>query len=201
VELSTDDGRAPGRGYQKAVARRDELLANTTARDSVLRALASTIRHADGAVVFAHTQPGGAHAARVLDGQGCATTPLPISGERDVCLLAGTRATGNDSTTPCVDLAITLGVSPSTRQSIQRLGQVIDAKPGDRHGRFVVVYVEGTIEEGLLSDEAPFISMVGPHAASLKRFHATDTDELLEHLTPIGWPIAVPMATAMAHSL
>ena len=175
--------RTTARSYQKATAKRDELVANSTVRDSILRALASRIRGAETAVVFAATQQAIAHAGRVLDGQGCKTTQSLTRSDRDICILAGARAGDDGSDLTDTDLAIVVGASRSKRQLIQRLDQVITDNADDRHGRLVILYVEGTVEDDLVSDESPFITTVMPQAARLQRFSAGETDALLDFLS------------------
>ncbi|HEX3705178.1 MAG TPA: DEAD/DEAH box helicase family protein [Mycobacteriales bacterium] len=201
--------RTAARNYQKAVAKRDELVANSTVRDPILRALASRVRGSEGALVFTSTQQAAAHTSRVLEGQGCPTSmhsgpergARRADGSRDddseVFLVAGRHAGADGDGPSDVDLAILVGASRSKRQMIQRLDQVITKKPDGRHGHLVVVYVEGTVEDDHTSDEAPVITTVMARAARIGRFSAGETDGLLDFLAS-GWQMTVPIATSMA---
>jgi superfamily II DNA or RNA helicase len=48
---------------------------------------------------------------------------------------------------PAADLAVILASSRSRRQMIQRMGRVLRRKPERTLARFVIVHVEGTVED------------------------------------------------------
>jgi hypothetical protein len=183
-------GRTPAKAWLKAVAKRDELLANTTARDGILRALTSAIRASGSGLVFAPTEQSAGHAARVLEGQGCfARLVDPESGQLrarraersvddDVCLLASPRDLGTETATTEPGIVVALGDSRTARQLIQRLGHVLARQDGDRHARVVVICVEGSVEDDGARSASPYIAGITPHAAKVEHFTGTETDAL-----------------------
>lgn len=178
-----------GKASAKAAAKQAEILANTSARNHVLRALASQIRDTEPALVFAATEQAIGHATRVFEGQGCAATRLD-AGDRarraghapdddgEFCLLAGRNRA---EAIPAIELAIFLGDSRSRRQLIQRVGQVVSDR-GGRRAHLVVLYIEGTPEDDLGNAEPPLTTELIRHATKVERFTASDTEGLLEFI-------------------
>ena len=61
---------------------------------------------------------------------------------------------------PAADLAIILAASRSRRQMIQRMGRVLRRKPDGRRAQFVVVSVDGTVEDPALGAHATFLDEI-----------------------------------------
>lgn len=183
--------RNAAKAYQKAVAKRSELVANASGKSPVLRALAGRIRAGESALIFAQNSQAAAHATKVLGGDGCATRALSGGSDRgflgrrgdsqdEVVLLAGTRAVVDSGRVPDIDLGIVIGASGSNRQVMERLGQVVRPNDAGRQGRLVTVFVQGTDED----DGSDPDSAVNTHAAVLSHLDGADSDALLGFLAP-----------------
>ncbi len=189
-------GKAGVRAYLKAVARRDEILARTTARDSTLRILCTAIRDAGGALVVAPTPQVAEHVARLLGERGCTATPqrpepagesrlrrgAKSEDDRDVWLLVSPReaAAPTPSADSTVDLVIMVSPPRSRRDLVERLDRAIGgAQPGG-HVRLVVVYIEASVEEERASGGDQPLATIAPLARRRQRFTARDTDALLQ---------------------
>jgi superfamily II DNA or RNA helicase len=184
-------GKAGVRAYLKAIARRDEILSGTTARDSSLRTVAAAIRGAGRGLLVAPSPLVAQHVDRVLAGQSCETTAAGGDGDgrnrrggkgdddRDVWQLVTPRDSAE--TGSAVDLAVMASPPRNRRQLIERMDRILGSQPGG-HVRLVVLYVEGSAEDDSLGADAAPIYGVMQHARRLQRFAARDTDALLEFL-------------------
>jgi RNA polymerase primary sigma factor len=184
-------GKSAVRAYLKAIARRDEILAGTTARDSSLRTVAAAIRGAGRGLIVAPSPQIAAHVDRVLAGQSCETTPAGGDGDgrnrrggkgdddRDVWRLVTPQDAGGVAGS--VDLAIMVSPPRNRRQLIERMDRVLGGQPGG-HVRLVVLYIEGSAEDDSVGAEAAPIYGAMQHARRLQRFAARNTDQLLEFL-------------------
>jgi superfamily II DNA or RNA helicase len=182
-------GRTPARAYLKVAAKRAEIVANTSVRNQVIRALAARIREIEPAFVFAPNETAIGHAARVLEGQGCAVKRVGSSGDRsrrapveedaDFCLVAEGRF---NAEVPQASLALLLGDSRDLRQLVDRVGRVVGGGEGER-SRIVWIYAEGTTEDDYHADREPVTVALAPYAAKTERFNATDTDALVDFIS------------------
>jgi superfamily II DNA or RNA helicase len=203
--------KAAVRAYLKAVARRDEILAGTTARDSVLRSLAAVVRNAGKALVIAPSAQVAAHVDRVLVGQGCVTVPArtgfdgearnrrggKAEDDRDVWMLAGPRGSDQPDDASDVELAIVVSPPRTRRQLIERMDRVLGGKPEGFHVRYVVLYIEGSVEDDTVNEEARAIQAARPQPKRMKRFTARDTDSLYEFLVAGRRVVTLPPEPAV----
>jgi RNA polymerase primary sigma factor len=158
------DGDGAGRGlartYRQAMLERRRLLADTPAKDCVLRQLAPAVAAADRTIVFTQSILATERVCRTLAscgfraavmhsalaGQDRAETLRRFAaGQLDV--LAAPRVLDEGVDVPAADLAVIIGASRSRRQMVQRMGRVLRRKPDGRHARFAVLFVEGTVED------------------------------------------------------
>ncbi|MGN6473614.1 MAG: DEAD/DEAH box helicase family protein [Mycobacteriales bacterium] len=181
--------RTTARAYQKSLAKQVDIVTKAAAKASVLKTLAEHIRTDGPALVFAETQDDATQIAKVLGAAGCATRPVSGVGERkllgrksddspdgeDIVLAAG--ATSGEP-----GVGIIVGANQSKLQLIQRVGHVVRKGSDARTGRVVVLYVEGTPEDGYSAPDAALTTAVAPHAARQQRFGASDSVALLEFL-------------------
>jgi hypothetical protein len=186
--------KAAVRAYLKAVARRDELLASTSARDAVLRVLCTAVKEAGRALVLAPTPQVADRVARVLDERGCAVTAPPWGGEGEPRSRRGGKADDDrdtwrlvvprDGTPPApgqsIDLVIVVSPARTRRQLVERMDRALGGRQAGTHVRLVVLYVEATIEDELVGN-GPLGGFMA-HARRLQRFTGRDHDELLAFL-------------------
>jgi superfamily II DNA or RNA helicase len=202
--------KAAVRAYLKAVARRDEILAGTTARDSVLRSLAAVVRNAGKALVIAPSAHVAAHVDRVFVGQGCVTIPARVGfdgearnrrggkaeDDRDIWMLAGPRGWDQPEDASDVELAIVVSPARTRRQLIERMDRILGGKPDGFHVRLVVLYIEGSVEDDTVNEEARTIQVARPQPKRMKRFAARDTDSLYEFLVAGRRVVTLPPGPA-----
>ena len=62
-------------------------------------------------------------------------------------VLAAPRVLDEGVDIPAADLGVIIGASRSRRQMVQRMGRVLRKKADGRRARFVVVFVEDTVED------------------------------------------------------
>ena len=198
---SNEPGAWPAREYRRTMLKRRRLLADTPAKDSALRKLAPALKGADRALVFTQSI-GGAERARVVltrCGLRAAAVHSGLSsraraevldlfatGRLDV--LAAPRVLDEGVDVPAADLGVIIGASRSRRQMVQRMGRVLRKKADGRRARFVVVFVEDTVEDPSSGAHETFLEEVVDVAEGVSRFRtdlATDApDELLDVLHP-----------------
>lgn len=69
---------------------------------------------------------------------------------------------------PAADTAVILAASRSRRQMIQRMGRILRPKPDGRSAHFVVVFVEGTIEDPALGAHERFLEEISELADAVR---------------------------------
>jgi superfamily II DNA or RNA helicase len=188
--------RNAARTYQKAVAKRTELVAGASGKSPVLKALAARVREGERALIFAQDEQSAAHVSKVFGSEGCSTRALTgvelgrrsrrADGGRDgddICLVATPRGADESVNFADIDLAIIVGASGGSRQVMHRLGQVLRPKADERHSRLVALYVQGTDEDDY-SDDASSIATITPYAASSSELSASETTALTDFLKP-----------------
>ncbi|GAA2175659.1 hypothetical protein GCM10009846_26410 [Agrococcus versicolor] len=202
VEMAARDPRggqltAVARMFTKAISDRRRILADNPAKQELLVQLAPAVAAAKGALVFTNTRQTAVRAVELLEAEGLTATAVHSDRTRDERkealeqfragvqqLLAAPRVLDEGIDVPEADLAIVLSANRSRRQMIQRLGRVVRVKPDGRHGRFVIVYAIGTVEDPEVgSGHEEYLAEITPHAAELDYWVAPDdVDALLEAL-------------------
>ena len=179
--------KAAVRAYLKAVARRDEILAGTTARDSALRSFAAVARGAGRALVVTPSPQIAAHVEHVLAGQGCVTLPAGDDGDgrnrrggrgeddRDVWQYVAPRDGAEPADQGVVDLAIMVTPPRSRRELVERMDRILGAQPAGGHVRVAVLYVEASVEDDTTSTDAQPVAEVMSRARRLQRFTSRDS--------------------------
>jgi superfamily II DNA or RNA helicase len=182
------------RAYLKMFNQRRETLAGAQAKLDALAALAPTIGAASRALVFCQTVESAQSAAAVLQDQRLDARPyvggLSPAARRALlggfqqgspqCLCAP-RVLDEGIDVPAADLGVIVAASMSERQMIQRMGRVLRPKDDGRPARFLVLYVQGTMED----------PRRGAHEGFLGRILevATRVQFLPAELLPIGEPL------------
>lgn len=202
-----DDGSAASaiaRRYQKNVAERQQLLANTVVKNHALAALAPSVDASERTLVFGSSRRQAEFAAQTLNAVNVSAGYL-ISGmskvdrlgamnafrRGDLKALCAPRVLDEGVDVPAADLAIQTSGSRVQRQFIQRLGRVIRKRPSGDRGRFVYLYAFRTIEDPATRQD--FLPDVLPYARRYMYFDLEKhLDELIEFLAPQPAEIPIP---------
>jgi len=170
---SQRDGSATARAYLRAMQERRHLLAETPAKTHALLGLASTLAQADRAIVFTQSIAAAEAAAEVLVQAGLRAeathSGLDRNARRGVLsrfaegaldVVSAPQILDEGVDVPAADTAVILAASRSRRQMIQRMGRILRRKPDGRSAHFVIVFVEGTIEDPALGAHAGFLEEI-----------------------------------------
>lgn len=185
-----DSASTVARRYLWAVQERRALLAETPAKSTVLSALAPAVRAADRAIIFTQSIAAADRAAADLTAQGLRAGAVhsgqPTSERRAVLAgfasgafqaVAAPQVLDEGVDVPAADLALITGASRSRRQMVQRMGRVLRRKPDGRLARFVIMFVEGTVEDPATGAHEGFLDEVTPVADDVVRFHCGTPSE------------------------
>ena len=198
---SNEAGAWPAREYRRTMLERRRLLADTPAKDSALRQLAPALRGADRALAFTQSIGAAERARVVLTGCGLRAAAihsrlstraraeiLELFAAGGLDVLAAPRVLDEGVDIPAADLGVIIGASRSRRQMVQRMGRVLRKKADGRRARFVVVFVEDTVEDPSSGAHEDFLEEVVNVAEGVSSFHtdlATDgSGELVDALQP-----------------
>lgn len=199
-QLARLDGDSPAgtaaRSYLSNMQDRRRLVAETPAKVAALDGLVPALRASERAIVFTQTIHGAVRAASALRCAGLDAAAIHSGLDRSARLsvLAGFREDRLQVVTaaqvldegvdvPAADLAVILASSRSRRQMIQRMGRVLRRKPDGRLARFVVVHVEGTVEDPAQGAHEGFLDEVTGVAEGVRRFRSgQDADALTTFL-------------------
>lgn len=196
----SDEGDAgdAARRYLRAVQDRRRLLGETPAKLDALRHLVPALRSADRSIVFTQTIASAEGAASEL--RSCGLEAQSIHSGLDRSARAGVLSRFGDGRlqvvtapqvldegvdVPAADLAVILAASRSRRQMVQRMGRVLRPKPGGGSARFVVVFVESTVEDPAEGAHEGFLDEVAGVADAVRRFPSgSAAGELAAFLQP-----------------
>ncbi len=194
ASLARLDGDSPAgmaaRGYLAAMQERRRLLAETPAKAAALTVLEPALRNAGRAIVFTQTIESAERAASALRGMRLAAAAIHsgldrasrrsvLDAFRDgrIQVVTAPQVLDEGVDVPAADLAIILASSRSRRQMIQRMGRVLRRKPDGAVARFVVVHVEGTVEDPALGAHEGFLDEVTEVADAVRGFPPGCTTE------------------------
>ena len=198
---SNEAGAWPAREYRRTMLQRRRLLADTPVKDSALRKLVPALRAADRALVFTQSIGAAERTRVVLTGCGLRAAAmhsglstraraevLDLFATGDLDVLAAPRVLDEGVDVPAADLGVIIGASRSRRQMVQRMGRVLRKKADGRRARFVVVFVEDTVEDPSSGAHETFLGEVVKVADGVSSFRtefATEgPGELLAVLQP-----------------
>ena len=198
---SNEPGAWPAREYRRTMLQRRRLLADTPAKDCALRKLAPALRGADRALVFTQSIVAAERTRVVLTGCGLRAAAmhsglstraraevLDLFATGGLDVLAAPRVLDEGIDVPAADLGVIMGASRSRRQMVQRMGRVLRKKADGRRARFVVVFVEDTVEDPSSGAHETFLEEVvnvAERVSSFRTNFATDsTGALLDALQP-----------------
>jgi len=193
------------RRYLGAMQERRRLLADTPAKAAALDHLVPAVRAADRAIVFTQTIDAAGQAASGLRSHGLGAetihSGLDPSARRSVLSRFGSgglqvvtapMVLDEGVDVPAADLAVILASSRSRRQMIQRMGRVLRRKTHGGVARFVIVYVQATVEDPARGAHEGFLDEVTTVADSVRRFPAgSSTTEVSAFLDPRRSPVSV----------
>ena len=190
--LAGGDGDAGmlARSYLRSMQERRRLLAETPAKSAALAALGSTLRSAARTLVFTQSIEAAERAAAEVRALGLSAAAihsgLDGAARRSVLsrfasgavrVAAAPQVLDEGIDVPSADLAVVLGASRSRRQMIQRMGRVLRTKPDGRLARFVVVFVEDTVEDPAHGAHEGFLGEVTGVADRQERFSSRSRPE------------------------
>jgi RNA polymerase primary sigma factor len=154
------EGGGIARRYLQTMRERRRLLADTPAKDQALRLVAPALLAAKRSIVFTQSIAVSERACRTLAACGLRvaamhshlTGPvrrqtLAMFADGGLDALTAPRVLDEGIDVPAADLAVIVGASRSRRQMIQRMGRILRRKPDGRRARFVVLFVEDTVED------------------------------------------------------
>ncbi len=204
------DGRA-AREYLEVFSLRRQIVAQSRGKYELLGRLASTIKAADGSLVFTETVRGANHAINRLDphvaidlitgstARNQRKTILNDLRARRLDAVAAPRVLDEGIDVPDADLGIVLSASRTRRQMIQRMGRILRRKrPGGR-ARLVIIYAEDTLEDPAQRVERDgFVEEIERISEATGVFNARRFDELKEFLAAPG-PVDVPEPERLRH--
>ncbi len=175
------EGSATARSYLRAMQERRHLLAETPAKTHALLGLAATLAQADRAIVFTQSIAAAESAAEVLVQAGLRAeathSGLDRTARRGVLsrfaagaldVVSAPQILDEGVDVPAADTAVILAASRSRRQMIQRMGRILRRKPDGRSAHFVVVFVEGTIEDPALGAHEGFLEEISELADAVR---------------------------------
>jgi RNA polymerase primary sigma factor len=177
------DARSQARRYLKAFSDRQQVLANTESKFSVLDALAPAVAASSRSLIFTMRKLAAERAANILraapleNGQSIEAyafhsgldnndrADLMLQFQRgDTKALVAPRVLDEGVDVPDADLAVILSTSRSRRQMVQRMGRILRPKSDGRLARFAIVFVENTIEDPRSGAHEAFLNEVEPLA-------------------------------------
>lgn len=184
--------------YLKAVGDRRRLLAETPNKLSALRLLEDAIELADRTIVFTTTTNSADAVAEDLDDIGFAVASHHSKVERnerkrrldafasgDLGILTTAQTLNEGVDVPSADLGIIFGGSRQRREMVQRLGRILRLKEDDRHARFVVLYVTGSVEDPKTGFQDEFIQEMMEITNDVAYFNMdSDPDDVTAFLAP-----------------
>ena len=197
------DGRA-AREYLDAFSKRRDIVAQSTGKYELLGALASSIRDADGALVFTETVRAANHAINRLDpfvsidlitgstARGQRRQILDDLRIRRLHAVAAPRVLDEGVDVPDANLGIVMSASRTRRQMIQRMGRILRRKRPGVAARFVIMFAQDTLEDPTSRTERDgFLDEIERIAEATAVFDAAQHDALHEFLSRPG-PAYVP---------
>lgn len=180
------------RQYLRALQERRALLAETPAKSAALAGLAPAVRAADRTIVFTQSIAAAERAAATLrsfglragavhSGQGARERRAVLAGFAvgELQVVAAPQVLDEGVDVPAADLAVILAASRSRRQMVQRMGRILRRKADGRLARFVIVSVEGTVEDPAEGAHEGFLDEVTGVADGVARFTSqTEPEEV-----------------------
>lgn len=189
------EGALAARGFLTALFERRRLLADTPVKTAALTALAPALAAADRSIVFTRSIETAVSASEMLRARGLRAgfihSRLPAADRRAVLaafadgrvdVLSAPRVLDEGIDVPAADLAVIVGASRTRRQMVQRMGRVLRRKADGRRARFVVLFVEDTIEDPAGGAHESFLEEVTGVADEARRFDGATPAALAEAL-------------------
>ncbi|MFC0315128.1 DEAD/DEAH box helicase family protein [Gordonia phosphorivorans] len=157
--------------YLSAFSGRKALLATSKQKLEILGKIGGVLALGGRTIVFSETKDSCHAAARELVGRGVEakaftsdlgrderTALLTSFAQGEVAALAAPRVLDEGIDVPEADLAVIMASSRSRRQMIQRMGRVVRPKADGRAATFVVLYMQGSIEDPARGAHEDFLS-------------------------------------------
>ena len=178
------EGMMAGR-YLSASRKRRDLLAGATAKYDALARLIDSISAAGRSIVFTETIESAEECADLIDGRGVASEalhsrvkPADRSGilgrfaGGSIKAIVAPRLLDEGVDVPEADLGVIVAASRQRRQMVQRMGRVLRRKQDGRAARFVIIFIEGTVEDPANEAHETFLNEILDVADDIKRFRS-----------------------------
>lgn len=176
--------------YLSAMQQRLALLAESPTKNDVLQRLIAPLVASQRALVFTQTVASAERAAAEIRRLGLSSAAVhsDISASKRRSLLAkfssgelwvatAPRVLDEGVDVPAADLAIVLGASRTRRQMIQRMGRVLRRKADGGFARFIIVFVQDTVEDPAGGAHEGFLEEVEAVAIRAQRFETWASGE------------------------
>jgi len=197
MEGGLREGVAAGK-YMKAVSGRRSIVENASGKSTAIKLLFDAIEDANRTLVFTSTIESAEATVAQIAGAGITAEALHSGLSRveraDIFsrfdsgrtrVLVAPRVLDEGVDVPEADLAVILSASRKRRQMIQRMGRVLRLKADGRLARFVLVYVEGTLEDPAQGAHEVFFDEVLENATEHRDFPSGhEVDDLASFLSP-----------------
>jgi superfamily II DNA or RNA helicase len=194
----------PTRRYLAALQARRRALDDAQSKSEFLHYLVAAVADADRTLVFtssiaaaeratATLTSGGLRAASIHSDYRSALRRERMEAFRDgrLTALVAPHVLDEGIDVASADLAIVVGTSRSRRQMVQRMGRIVRRKADGRRARFVVGFIEDTIEDPAFGAHQSFLEEVTTIATTVKTIAPSSPPtwaELVASLAP--WPPA-----------
>lgn len=209
----------PARRYLAALQARRRVLDDAQSKIELLHHLVAAVADAERTLVFTSSitaaerataifTEGGLRAASIHSDYPSAIRRERMEAFRDgrLTALVAPHVLDEGIDVPSADLAIVVGTSRSRRQMVQRMGRIVRRKVDGRRARFVVGFIQDTIEDPAFGAHQSFLDEVNSIATTVETVAPSSSEswgELVASLAPwpldrraASWPAAAPVLLA-----
>jgi superfamily II DNA or RNA helicase len=204
--MARSDGpeSVPARRYLAALQARRRVLDDAQSKIQLLHHLVAAVADADRTLVFTSSiaaaervtaifTDGGLRAASIHSDYPSAIRRERMETFRDgrLTALVAPHVLDEGIDVASADLAIVVGTSRSRRQMVQRMGRIVRRKADGRRARFVVGFIQDTIEDPTYGAHQSFLGEVTSIATTVETIAPSSSEswaELIASLAP--WPLA-----------
>jgi superfamily II DNA or RNA helicase len=169
--------------YLSASRKRRDLLAGATAKYEALAGLIDSMAAAGRSIVFTETIESADGCADLIARHGVASEAMHSDikpAERTAILgrfasgttkaIVAPRLLDEGVDVPEADLGVIVAASRQRRQMVQRMGRILRKKRDGRAARFVIIFIQGTVEDPANEAHETFLNEILDVADEIKRF-------------------------------
>lgn len=180
--------------YIEGFSTKRTLLAEASAKESLLGEISSAFTEQSKALVFTETKESAYRVAHILS-RGANARPLTGDspgeerervlkdfGSGKIQVVCAPRILDEGIDVPEAEWAIIVAASRSKRQMIQRMGRVIRLKADGRPAKILLTYIKNTSEDPAYGGHEAFLEEVRDPASSVSLFDSGNSEEVREWL-------------------